>query len=90
MQDYPYLSLAIGKSIEFFRKNKKMTKTALAEFSLLERRYLREIENGEKRPTVNAIYFICAALKITPCEFFSHVEEERKNLKQKDAGKIHF
>lgn len=60
-----------------------MTKSALAEFSWLERRYLREIEQGEKKPTVNAIYSICEALRVSPLEFFTLVEEERKRMSEK-------
>ena len=57
-----------------------MTKSALAEFAWLERRYLLEIEQADKRPTVNAVYSICEALKISPPEFFRKVEEEMGRL----------
>lgn len=80
MKEYPYLAQAIGNAIETFRKDKKMTKSALAEFAWLERRYLLEIEQGEKKPTVNAIYSICEALGVSPLEFFQKVEEERERL----------
>jgi transcriptional regulator with XRE-family HTH domain len=82
MKEYPYLAQAIGNAIEIFRKDRKMTKTALAEFAWLERRYLREIEQGDKKPTVNAVYSICEALNIPPLEFFKKVEEERKRLNE--------
>ena len=80
MKEYPYLSQAIGNTIEVPRKDRKMTKSALAEFAWLERRYLLEIEQGDKRPTVNAVYSICEALKISPPEFFRKVEEEMGRL----------
>ncbi len=80
MKEYPYLSQAIGNTIEVLRKDRKMTKSALAEFAWLERRYLLEIEQGDKRPTVNAVYSICEALKISPPEFFRKVEEEMGRL----------
>ena len=67
--------------MEIFRKDKKMTKSSLAEFAWLERRYLREIEQGEKKPTVNAVYSICEALNVSPLEFFKKVEEEIAQLK---------
>ena len=82
MKEYPYLSQALGNAIEIFRKDKGMTKSALADFACLERRYLREIECGEKKPTVNAIYSICEALNISPLEFFKKVEEERVRFKR--------
>ena len=77
MKEYPHLSQAIGNAIEIFRRDRGMTKSALAEFAWLERRYLREIEQGEKKPTVNAVYSICEALGVSPLEFFQKVEEER-------------
>lgn len=80
MKDFPYLSQALGNTIEAMRKKSQLTKTALADFSCLERRYLWEIEQGCKKPTVNAIYLICQALGISPVEFFAKVEDERRRL----------
>lgn len=80
MKDYPYLSQALGKVIEIIRNERKISKVRLADFSCLERRYLREIELGEKKPTVNAIYSICDALGVSPVEFFRRVEEEREKM----------
>ena len=80
MKEYPHLSQAIAVAIETFRRDKGMTKSALAEWAWLERRYLREIEQGEKKPTVNAVYSICEALGISPLEFFQKVEEEIAKL----------
>ncbi len=57
-----------------------MTKSALAEFAWLERRYLLEIERGDKKPTVNAVYSICEALRVSPLDFFRKVEDERERL----------
>lgn len=86
MREYPYLSEALSLVIEIYRKNSHMTKTALADFSGLERRYLLEIERGSKKPTVNAIYSICDALELSPVEFFGKVEEERKRLSLLNNG----
>ena len=86
MREYPHLAQAMGNIIEVIRKDRKMTKSALAEFAWLERRYLREIEQGEKKPTVNAIYSICEALRLSPVEFFRRVEEERKKLSDSRSG----
>lgn len=57
-----------------------MTKTALADFSGLERRYLLEIERGTKKPTVNAVFCLCEALNVAPGEFFAKIEAERLRL----------
>ena len=75
MKVYPYLSEAIATVIEELRRQKGMTKSSLADFACLERRYLLEIERKAKRPTVNAIYSICEALQVPPVEFFQRVTE---------------
>ena len=80
MKEYPYLSQAIGNTIEILRKDRGMTKSALAEFAWLERRYLLEIERRDKKPTVNAVYSICEALRVSPLDFFRKVEDERERL----------
>lgn len=80
MKEYPYLSQPIGNTIEILRKDRGMTKSALAEFAWLERRYLLEIERGDKKPTVNAVYSICEALRVSPLDFFRKVEDERERL----------
>jgi len=86
MREYPYLAQAIGNTIEMFRKDRRMKKSALAEVAWLERRYLREIEQGEKKPTVNAVYSICEALGVSPLEFFQKVEEEIARLHRQAGG----
>lgn len=53
-----------------------MSKSSLADYADIERCYLRGIENGERRPTVNTIFCLCEALQINPIEFFARVLEE--------------
>lgn len=86
MKEYPYLSSAIARVIEALRAERGMTKSSLADFACLERRYLRDIERELKKPTVNAIYSICEALRVQPEDFFRRVSEEiekRKNSERR-------
>ncbi len=76
MNEYPNLSQAMSVVIEQKRRQKGITKSVLADFSCLDRRYLREIEVGSKKPTVNAIFSICDALNLSPVEFFRLVCEK--------------
>ncbi len=80
MKAYPHLAEALSKVIEMIRKEKGMTKSSLADFACLERRYLREIELGTKKPTVNAVFSICDALQVHPLEFFKRVVEEIERM----------
>lgn len=87
MKIQPHLAEAIAEVIEILRKEKGMTKSSLADFACLERRYLREIEQTTKKPTVNAIYSICEALRVHPLEFFQRVTAEIERMKKKCDGK---
>ncbi|MDD4701607.1 MAG: helix-turn-helix transcriptional regulator [Desulfovibrio sp.] len=84
MKVYPFLSSAIAIVIEALRAERGMTKSSLADFSCLERRYLRDIERELKKPTVNAIYSICEALRVQPEDFFRRVSEEIENRKNSE------
>lgn len=83
MENYPLLAEALAETIEELRLERGLTKTALADFSALQRFYLLNIERKTNRPTVNAIFFICDALSIRPSEFFQLVEQKMSIMKDK-------
>ena len=80
MKTYPHLLEATGITIEKIRKERKMTKTALADFSDLQDCYVRGIIKGKRNPTITAIYSICEALGLSPLEFFKWVTDELNEL----------
>lgn len=80
MKNYPYLLESLGIAVEKVRKERKMTKTALASFSDLQDCYIRGIIKGKRNPTITVIYSICEALDIPPLEFFRRVTEEMEAL----------
>ena len=82
MREYPYLSESISTVLEKFRLERGMSKSALADFAAIQRKYLFEIEQGEKRPTVNAIFSLCDALQGEPDEFFRQVVARMKALQK--------
>ena len=59
-----------------------MTKSSLADFADIERCYLRDIEKGNRKPTVNTIFCLCEGLQITPVDFFAEVVKEMKRLEK--------
>ena len=73
MKTYPRLLEATGITIEKIRKERKMTKTALADFSDLQDCYVRGIIKGKRNPTITAIYSFCDALGISPLDFYNWV-----------------
>ena len=76
------MSEAISYVLETLRQERGMSKSALADFAALQRKYLFEIEQGEKRPTVNAIFSLCEALQVEPDEFFRQVVARMKELQK--------
>ena len=80
MREYPYLLESLAVTVEKLRKERKLTKTALANFADLQECYIRGISKGQRNPTVIAVYAICDALGVLPEEFFRRVCSEMKNL----------
>lgn len=61
----------VGERIKYFREQKSITVNKLANLAGVSQSYLREIELGNKQPTVEYLEYICWALNISLKEFFS-------------------
>lgn len=85
MKIYPHLAEAIAITLESLRKEKGMNKSVLADFAGVERGYIRDIEKGNRKPTVNTIFCICQALDMNPIDFFQRVMAELEKI-QKEQG----
>lgn len=62
--------MELYKRITFFRNQKGITVNKLANLAGISQSYLRDIELGHKKPTVEVLEFICDALGISLKEFF--------------------
>lgn len=62
--------MEVGKRIAFFRTGKGYSVNKLANLSGVSQSYLREIELGNKNPTVEFVSVLCDTLGITLKEFF--------------------
>lgn len=62
--------MEIGKRIEFFRTGKGYSVNKLANLAGVSQSYLREIEPGNKNPTVEFLTVLCDTLGISLKEFF--------------------
>lgn len=82
MKLYPNLAEAIANVLKTLRNKKKMSKSSLADFADIERSYLRDMEKGNRKPTVNTIFCLCEALEIDPADFFKMVVDEIKRLQK--------
>lgn len=76
----------VGKRITNLRATKGLTTTALAHKAGLAQSHLRDIELGNKNPTVETVSYICEALDISLAEFFS--EELENSLAEDEVLRI--
>ena len=66
----------VGVRITYFREKKGITVNKLATNAGLSQSHLRDIELGNKIPSVETLYYICEALGITLKDFFDDAAEE--------------
>ena len=60
----------VAERIRFFREQKGITVNKLANVAGISQSFLREIELGNKKPTVETLSVLCDALNITLQAFF--------------------
>lgn len=61
----------VGKRITELRKARNLTTNRLANLAGISQSYLRDVELGNKNPTVEFLSYICQGLGITLPGFFS-------------------
>jgi len=59
-----------GKRITYFRTQKNYSVNKLANLAGISQSYLRDVELGNKNPTIEILSYICDALNISLKEFF--------------------
>lgn len=62
--------MEIGERITYFRTQKNYSVNKLANLAGISQSYLRDVELGNKNPTIEILSYICGALNITLKEFF--------------------
>ncbi len=68
--------MEVGKRISELREKRGISTNKLANLSGVSQSYLREIELGEKNPTVEMLSYICDALEISLDVFFNENPSE--------------
>lgn len=66
----------VGKRITELRKHRNLTTNKLATLSGVSQSYLRDVEMGNKNPTVEFLSYICQGLHITLQDFFTKESPE--------------
>lgn len=59
-----------GKRIKYFRTQKNYSVNKLANLAGISQSYLRDVELGNKNPTIEILSYICEALNISLKDFF--------------------
>lgn len=62
--------MAYGNKVRQIRKDKGVSQEKLAELAELDRTYISDIENGKRNVSIETIFKIADALKISVIEFF--------------------
>lgn len=64
------ISLDVNKKITFLREQKGLTVNKLANNAGISQSFLREIELGNKKPTIETLSLVCSALGVSLKDFF--------------------
>ena len=62
--------MELYKRITYLREQKGITVNKLANLAGISQSFLREIELGNKKPTIETLSYICDALEISLKDFF--------------------
>lgn len=65
------LTRSIGSNIRKYRLQQELSQEALALSAGIHPAYLGRLERGEKCPTIDTLYKICDALKISVCKLLT-------------------
>ncbi len=80
MKEYPKLNEALANILRSRREELKLSKRKLAELAYLERAYVIQLEQGKKRPTLNALFYLSEALGIRTDELICLIEDELERI----------
>lgn len=72
--------MEVGKRITELRETKGYTVNKLATLSGISQSYLRDIELGNKQPTVEYLEYICYGLDISLADFFNTEESPNQKI----------
>lgn len=69
--------MEVGKKITYYRTKKGYSVNKLANLSGISQSYLRDVELGNKNPTVEILSYICDALDLSLHDFFDDQAQTR-------------
>ena len=69
--------MTVAEKVTYFRNKKGYSVNKLANIAGLSQGFVRQIELGEKNPTVESLALICEALDISLAEFFAEKSDKK-------------
>lgn len=69
-------SVLVGRVIQGFREDKKLSQEVVSGFADIGRTHLSAIERGERKPTLETFFRICEAMNIKPSVVMATIENE--------------
>jgi len=72
---------AFGEVLRAIRKKRCKTQAKLAEDADLDRTYISLLETGQRSPTLDTIWALCAALNVNASEVLAKTKEEMEKEK---------
>ena len=70
------LAIKFGNILRSIRKFRGFSQEKLAFEANLDRTYISLLERGQRMPTLDTIFKLAEALKISPSEFIKKIEED--------------
>lgn len=78
------LYLQVGKKIRLYRKARNFTQEELGEYLQIDQSYLGRIERGEVNITLDTLYKISSALRVSPAQLLENEKNVRDNRLRSD------
>lgn len=87
MEKVDFLSQAIANVTEKIRKESGLSYQKFADFARMSKAHVKQIEKAERGATLNSLYLIADAVRLSPVELVNQIEGERQRLMRQAASK---
>jgi transcriptional regulator with XRE-family HTH domain len=67
----------LGDELRSAREKADMSQTELSLAAGVDRSYISQIENDKKSPTIDMLFRLCAAMKVSPSKIIGKLEEQQ-------------
>jgi len=73
----------LGQVLQKARQNAGLSQEALAALAGVDRSYISQLECDHKSPTVNMLFRLCEAMKVSAAEVIGEAERARRRRQKK-------